>query len=112
MFPITQKYIKRKYTINSNHLILKNQNEIRIIKQKAERLSRLPNDRVLDEKDQDANSILGKISDSISNIAQKIFPDEKSILADENFVPPTLAGRKTPQDVLENKKVEIDNFQD
>ena len=38
MFPITQKYIKRKYTINSNHLILKNQNEIRIIKQKAERI--------------------------------------------------------------------------
>mgnify|MGYP001634216192 FL=1 len=38
MFPITQKYIKRKYTINSNHLILKNQNEIRIIEQKAERI--------------------------------------------------------------------------
>ena len=81
--------------------------KLQAIKQKAERLSRLPNDRVLDEKDQEANSILGKISDSISNIAQKIFPDEKSILADENFVPPTLAGRKTPQDVLENKKVPL-----
>lgn len=81
--------------------------KLQAIKQKAERLSRLPDDRVLDEKDQKANSILGKISDSISNVAQKIFPDEKSILADENFVPPTLAGRKTPQDVLENKKVPL-----
>ncbi|MBB3107464.1 translocation and assembly module TamA [Psychrobacter luti] len=81
--------------------------KLQAIKQKAERLSRLPNDRVLDEKDQETDSILGKISDSISNIAQKIFPDEKSILADENFVPPTLAGRKTPQDVLENKKVPL-----
>ncbi|KAA0914131.1 autotransporter assembly complex protein TamA [Psychrobacter sp. ANT_WB68] len=81
--------------------------KLQAIKQKAERLSRLPSDRVLDEKDQETNSILGKISDSITNIAQKIFPDEKSILADENFVPPTLAGRKTPQEVLENKKVPL-----
>ena len=81
--------------------------KLQAIKQKAERLSRLPNDRVLDEKDQDSNSILGKISDAISDIAQKIFPDEKSILADENFVPPTLVGRKTPQEVLESKKVPL-----
>ncbi|MER1972250.1 MAG: hypothetical protein ABS880_00650, partial [Psychrobacter alimentarius] len=27
--------------------------------------------------------------------------------ADENFVPPTLVGRKTPQDVLESKKVPL-----
>ena len=81
--------------------------KLQVIKQKAERLSRLPNDRVLDEKDQEADSILGKISDSISNVAQKIFPDEKSLLADENFVPPTLAGRKTPQDVAESKKVPL-----
>ncbi|WP_296236236.1 autotransporter assembly complex protein TamA [Psychrobacter sp. UBA5136] len=81
--------------------------KLQAIKQKAERLSRLPNDRVLDEKDQASSSILGKISDSISNIAQKIFPDEKSLLADENFVPPTLAGRKTPQEVLETKKVPL-----
>lgn len=81
--------------------------KLQAIRQKAERLSRLPDDRVLDEKDQKATSILGKISDSISNVAQKIFPDEENILADENFVPPTLAGRKTPQDVLENKKVPL-----
>ncbi|WP_201594980.1 autotransporter assembly complex protein TamA [Psychrobacter vallis] len=81
--------------------------KLQAIKQKAERLSNLPNDRVLDEKDQAADNLLGKISDSISNVAQKIFPDEKSILADENFVPPTLAGRKTPQDVAQSKKVPL-----
>ena len=81
--------------------------KLQAIKQKANRLSRLPDDRVLDEKDQETNTILGKISDSISNVAEKIFPDEKSILADENFVPPTLEGRKTPQQVQESKKVPL-----
>ena len=81
--------------------------KLQAIKQKAERLSRLPNDRVLDEKDQDSNSLLGKVSDAISDVVQKIFPDEKNILADENFVPPTLAGRKTPEEVLESKKVPL-----
>ncbi len=81
--------------------------KLQAIKQKAERLSRLPNDRVLDEKDQEADNLLGKISDGISNIAQKIFPDEESLITDENFVPPTLAGRKTPQQVAESKKVPL-----
>ena len=81
--------------------------KLQAIKQKASRLSRLPDNRVLDEKDQETNTILGKISDSISNVAEKIFPDEKSILADENFVPPTLEGRKTPQQVQESKKVPL-----
>lgn len=77
------------------------------IKQKAERLTRLPNDRVLDEKPQEADNFLGKISDSISNVAKKIFPDDPPLIADENFVPPTLEGRKTPEDVLESKKVPL-----
>ncbi|MBI0425542.1 autotransporter assembly complex protein TamA [Psychrobacter sp. NG27] len=81
--------------------------KLKAIQQKADRLSRLPNDRVLDEKQQETDSILGKISDSITNVAQKIFPDEVSILADENFVPPTLAGRKTPQEVAESKKIPL-----
>ena len=81
--------------------------KLQAIKQKAERLSRLPSDRVLDEKDQESNSILGKISDSISDIVQKVFPDEKNILADESFVPPTLAGRITPEEVLASKKVPL-----
>lgn len=81
--------------------------KLQAIKQKADRLSRLPNDRVLDEKDQEAENLLGKISDSISNVAQKIFPDEENLLADENFVPPTLVGRKTPQEVADSKKVPL-----
>lgn len=85
------------------------QDKLLAIKQKADRLSSLPADRVLDEKEKEkADSILGKISDSISNVAAKIFPDdEKSILADENFVPPTLVGRKTPEEVQESKKVPL-----
>ena len=81
--------------------------KLQAIEQKAERLSSLPNDRVLDEKEQEAENLLGRISDSISNVAQKIFPDKEGLLADENFVPPTLAGRKTPQEVAESKKVPL-----
>ena len=83
--------------------------KLQAIKRKAERLSNLPNDRVLDEQDEKAENLLGRISDSISNIAQKIFPDndENTITADEDFVPPTLEGRKTPQDVAESKRVPL-----
>ncbi len=82
------------------------QAKLQAIKDKADRLSSLPNDRVLDEKAEKAENFLGKISDSISNIAEKIFPEEESIL-DENFVPPTLANRITPDEVLVNKKVPL-----
>lgn len=81
--------------------------KLQAIEQKADRLSSLPNDRVLDEKPQEADNLLGKISDSISNVAQKILPDEVGAIADENFVPPTLAGRKTPEDVAMSKKVPL-----
>ncbi|WP_350558793.1 BamA/TamA family outer membrane protein [Psychrobacter sp. CAL346-MNA-CIBAN-0220] len=81
--------------------------KLQAIKQKADRLSRLPTDRVLDEKTQETDSILGKISDSISKVAKKVFPDEEGLIADENFVPPTLEGRITPQQVQENKKVPL-----
>lgn len=77
------------------------------IKQKANRLSQLPNDRVLDEKSQETDSFLGKISDSISNIAKKILPDEGKLSIDESFVPPTLEGRITPEQVQANKKVPL-----
>ena len=82
------------------------QTKLQAIKDKANRLSSLPNDRVLDEKDEKAENFLGKISDSISNIAQKIFPEEEAV-TDENFVPPTLANRITPEEVLANKKVPL-----
>lgn len=82
------------------------QEKLQAVKDKANRLSSLPNDRVLDEKEEEAENFLGKISDSISNIAEKIFPEEDSII-DENFVPPTLANRITPEEVLANKKVPL-----
>lgn len=81
--------------------------KLQAIKQKAERLTRLPNDRVLDEKSQKTDSFLGKISDSISTVVKKVFPDEAPLITDENFVPPTLEGRKTPEEVLESKKVPL-----
>ena len=77
------------------------------IKKKADRLSRLPSDRVLDEKSSSTDSILGKISDSISSVAKKLFPDDEILIADENFVPPTLEGRISPEQVQQTKKVPI-----
>ena len=83
------------------------QSKLQAIKQKSERLSRLPNNRVLDEKPQKTDSILGKISDSISQVAKKIFPDEERLVEDENFIPPTLEGRLSPEQVQQNKKVPL-----
>jgi|GEM_PF-78535 len=75
------------------------------IKEKAERLISLPDDRVLDEKDQKAKNLLGRISDSISTIAEKIIPDD----SDDNKVlkPEKLANRKTPEEVQQSKKVPL-----
>ena len=77
------------------------------IKKKADRLSRLPSDRVLDEKSSGTDSILGKISDSVSSVAKKLFPDDELLIADENFVPPTLEGRISPEQVQQTKKVPL-----
>lgn len=77
------------------------------IKKKADRLSRLPNDRVLDEKSTGSDSILGKISDSVSSVAKKLFPDDDVLIVDENFVPPTLEGRISPEQVQQTKKVPL-----
>ncbi len=81
--------------------------KLQAIKQKATRLIQLPNNRVLDEKTEEAQNFLGKISDSISNVVKKIIPDEERAFRDENFVPPTLEGRITPAQVQENKKVPL-----
>ncbi len=80
--------------------------KLQAIKQKAIRLTQLPNNRVLDEKAEKAENILGKISDSISGVVKKIFPDEEKIV-DENYVAPTLANRITPEQVFETKKVPL-----
>ncbi len=77
------------------------------IKQKANRLSNLPNDRVLDEKQRSSDSLLGKISDSISKVAKKILPDDEPLSLDDSFVPPKLANKKTPEEVFLDKKVPL-----
>lgn len=82
------------------------------ITQKAERLSRLPDDRVLDEEEEEAKSILGKISNAISRAVEKIVPDDKDELSDTDALPEDLgetflASRKTPQEVAETKSVPL-----
>lgn len=78
------------------------------IKQKAERLNALPDDRVLDEQKIQTRSLLGKISDGISKIAQAILPNETSndlperIEADES-----ITAQKTPEQVQDDKKVPL-----
>ena len=79
---------------------------------KAERLSSLPDDRVLDESEKEAKSFLGKISNAISNAVKEIFPDEKDPFSDSDVLPDdlsktVLASRKTPQEVAESKAVPL-----
>ncbi len=82
------------------------------ISAKAQRLSRLPDDRVLDETEEKAKSLLGKISNAVSDVVQQIFPDEKDPYADTSALPDdlsktVLANRKTPQDVAQSKSVPL-----
>ncbi|PNK61795.1 autotransporter assembly complex protein TamA [Psychrobacter sp. FDAARGOS_221] len=82
------------------------------IRVKAERLSRLPDDRVLDEVESEAKSLLGKIANSISNTVKKVLPDDKDPYADTDSLPDdlsktVLANRKTPQQVAESKSVPL-----
>ena len=79
--------------------------KLQAIKLKAQRLASLPDDRVLDEKSQESKNLLGKISDSISNIAEKIFPDDKN--SDEPLKPEKLSGRATPEQVKQSKKIPL-----
>lgn len=79
--------------------------KLEAIKLKAQRLASLPDDRVLDEKSQESKNLLGKISDSISGIAEKIFPDDKN--SDEPLKPEKLSGRATPEQVKQSKKIPL-----
>ena len=79
---------------------------------KAERLSRLPDDRVLDESEEKAKSLLGKISNAVSDVVKQVFPDEKDPYSDTSALPDdlsktVLANRKTPQEVAESKSVPL-----
>ncbi|MDO5768189.1 MAG: BamA/TamA family outer membrane protein [Psychrobacter sp.] len=75
------------------------------ISQKAKRLASLPDNRVLDEKDEKAKNLLGKISDSISGIAKKILPDGQE--EDLTLRPEKLANRQTPEEVKQSKKIPL-----
>lgn len=80
---------------------------------KAERLSRLPDDRVLDETEEgEAKNLLGKISNAISNAVEKIVPDEEETFSSTSELPDdlnktVLANRKTPKQVAETKSVPL-----
>lgn len=81
-----------------------------LVTAKAERLYNSPDDRVLDESTRKrSTNLLGRISDTVSDIVKAILPDESG---DEMTVPegherPELAGRKTPQQVAADKKVPL-----
>lgn len=83
--------------------------QLQAVKDKANRLYNSPNDRILLDNDQTkATSLLGQVSDVIKNLVQKILPDETGDVASDNRTPPTpLPNRKTPLDVLTDKKVPL-----
>ena len=87
------------------------------VKDKANRLSSLPDDRVLDETEEEATNLLGQISDGISDVAEKILPDDPIPFADsdelpEDFTPPELEDKQTPADVAVSKQVPVYVFVD
>ncbi|WP_230660191.1 autotransporter assembly complex protein TamA [Psychrobacter sp. I-STPA10] len=84
--------------------------KLQAIKNKANRLLMLPDDRVLDGTPQQAKSVLGRISNAISSLAKKILPDEEDPFSDIDNIPetqPNLAGRITPEEVQKTKSVPL-----
>lgn len=85
--------------------------KLALVRQKAEQLYNAPDDRLLitDSREQ-SKTIFGRISDAVSNIARAVLPDETGDelpQLSEDYEPPTLQGRKTPQDVYQDKKVPL-----
>ncbi|MDO4251381.1 MAG: BamA/TamA family outer membrane protein, partial [Moraxella sp.] len=75
---------------------------------KASRLHDSPDDRVLDPNIKRSSSLLAKLSDGIKSIAQAVLPDESGDeLSQSPSARPMLAGRKTPTDVHQTKKVPL-----
>lgn len=85
--------------------------KLAMVAQKAERLYNAPDDRLLvTDTTKESKSILGRISDAVSTIAKAILPDESSdVLPElpEGQEIPTLANRKTPEQVYQDKKVPL-----
>lgn len=81
-----------------------------LVVSKANRLYNAPDDRVLDESKKQSTHLLGRVSDAISGIVKAILPDESAdVMPDlpEGVSPPTLAGKKTPEQVFADKKVPL-----
>lgn len=82
--------------------------KLALVTQKAERLYHAPDDRLLiTDTTKKSKTILGRISDAVSTIAKAILPDESSDVLSEQIEPLTLSGRKTPQQVYQDKKVPL-----
>lgn len=81
------------------------ENKLFAIEQKAQQLYNQPDDRVLLEDDTQSTTLLGKISDKISDIAGKLdpLPDNRS----EHVERPELANKITPEQVYDSKKVPV-----
>lgn len=81
------------------------ENKLFAIEQKAQQLYNQPDDRVLLEDDTQSTTLLGKISDKISDIAGKLdpLPDNRP----EHVERPVLANKITPEQVYDSKKVPV-----
>lgn len=80
-----------------------------LVATKANRLYNSPDDRILDESTRKrSTSLLGRISDTVSNIVKAILPDDAP---DETAMTQNpragLAGRKLPEQVAVDKKVPL-----
>lgn len=86
------------------------QDKLALVRQKAERLYVLPDDRLLitDTRKQ-SRSILGRIADAVSNVAKVVLPDESGdeLNVSDDVQIPVLEGRKTAQAVHADKKVPL-----
>lgn len=86
------------------------QDKLALVRQKAERLYTLPDDRLLitDTRKQ-SRSILGRIADAVSNVAKVVLPDESGdeLNVSDDVQIPVLEGRKTAQAVHADKKVPL-----
>ncbi len=73
------------------------------IENKAKKLLAMPDDRALLKSREKAQSPLGKISDTISEIAKKVLPEEEP----SNNILPTLANKRTAEQVKQTKKIPL-----
>ncbi|PIE47448.1 MAG: outer membrane protein assembly factor [Gammaproteobacteria bacterium] len=75
------------------------------VQAKADRLYNTSDNAVLDEVPYESKNILGKLSDAISEVATKILPDDTNQPLPKMDGKAELAGKKTPEDVKQSKKV-------